>query len=202
MSFMSTMCYGQSHETVLEFGPYDNGTIRDYKTDERIDKLPKKYTNQYEEAYCTFLKDTVRIYLLVYDADNMNDNQIVVAMKFALKTADISFCKGKAGDEIVGFKIADNETTFIALRKDERKSVVMEYPLKNKRYQMVHNYSLQAQQFAFVLGVNEILEPTKLTEHLMKVSRYFLAIGCLIIGSSNSSLCHLLIDSVNEIVRS
>lgn len=117
MSFMSTMCYGQSHETVLEFGPYDYGTIRDYKTDERIDKLPKKYTNQYEEAYCTFLKDTVRIYLLVYDADNMNDNQIVVAMKFALKTADISFYKGKAGDEIVGFKIADNETTFIALKK-------------------------------------------------------------------------------------
>lgn len=176
MSFMSTMCYGQSHETVLEFGPYDNGTIRDYKTDERIDKLPKKYTNQYEEAYCTFLKDTVRIYLLVYDADNMNDNQIVVAMKFALKTADISFYKGKAGDEIVGFKIADNETTFIALRKDERKSVVMEYPLKNKRYQMVHNYSLQAQQFAFVLGVNEILEPTKFDrafdESVKILSRY------------------------------
>ena len=135
LTFMSTMCYGQSHETVLEFGPYEYGTIRDYKTDERIDKLPKKYT-----------------------------------------TADISFYKGKAGDEIVGFKIADNETTFIALRKDERKSVVMEYPLKNKRYQMVHNYSLQAQQFAFVLGVNEILEPIKFDrafdESVKILSRY------------------------------
>ena len=176
LAFMSTMCYGQSREVVLEFGPYDNGTIRDYKTDERLDKLPKKYANQYEEAYCAFSNDTVRIYLLVYEAENLNNNQIVVAMKYALKTADVSLYKGKVGDEIVGFKIADGETTFIALRKDDRKSVVMDYPLKNKRYEMVYNNSLVAQQFALVLGVNEILEPTKFDrafeESVKILSRY------------------------------
>ena len=176
LTCMATMCYGQSREVVLEFGPYDYGTIRDYKTDECLDKFPKKYANQHEEAYCTFSNDTIRIYLLVHDADNLNDNQIVVAMKYALKTANISLYRDKVGDEIVGFKIADSETTFIVLRKDERKSVVMDYPLKNKRYQMVFNNSLLAQQFALVLGVNEILEPTKFDrafdESVKILSRY------------------------------
>lgn len=173
LTFVAIGCYGQ---TVVEFGPYDYGSIRNLKTQARIDKFPKKYANQQEKAYCEIYNDLIRIYLLIYDANNASDYEEIAAMQFDLRTANLSFYKDKTGSKIVSLKLADAETIFVAVKTDDEKTAILGYPLENKEYQMKHDTSQQALMWGGAFGVEgKILEPINFDrafdEFVKKLSR-------------------------------